>query len=153
MKPVNILGRIDRVNHQVFVQMLGQRKLYQDTVNLGIRIQLRNQRKQIGLCRICLKPMLDRFHTDLDGHLALGPDIDLGRGISANQNHGQSRRNSVIVLQARNMLAHLLPYTRRKSLAVNDCRCHGNRPSTSLALKYPRRRQERARGFSPAPFS
>ena len=77
MKPVHILGRINGIDHQIFVQMLGQRQLHQDTVDRGIVVQLIDQRQQIGLGRIDIQLVLNRFHADLDRHLAFGADIDL----------------------------------------------------------------------------
>ena len=71
MKPVHILGGINRVDHQIFVQMLGQRQLHQNPMDFRISIQIGNQRQQISLGGLGIQPVLDRLHPDLDGHLAL----------------------------------------------------------------------------------
>ena len=52
MKSVHILGRFNGVDYEVLVQMLWQRQLYKDAMDLGIIVQTVNQRQQIGLGRV-----------------------------------------------------------------------------------------------------
>ncbi len=50
MKPVHILGRVDRIEHQlgaVFADGLGQRRLHQDAVALGVRVQPKYGRQHL----------------------------------------------------------------------------------------------------------
>ena len=49
MKPVDILGRINRADHKVFVQMIGQGELYKDTVDRIILVQRVDQRQKLRL--------------------------------------------------------------------------------------------------------
>ena len=124
VEPVDILGRINRVDHQILVQMFGQRQLHQNPVDLGIGVQLLDQRQQFRFGRLHVQLVLDRFHANLDGHLALGADIDLAGRVLSHQHNRQTRRNPVICFQTRHMGGNLPPHPRRKFLTVDYCRSH-----------------------------
>ena len=49
MKPVDILGRINRADHKVFVQVIGQGELYEDTVDRVIVVQRVDQGQKLRL--------------------------------------------------------------------------------------------------------
>ena len=123
-KPVHILGRINRVDHKVFVQMIGQRQLHQNTMHRRVIVQAVNQCQQIGLRGFGIQLVLIGIHPDLDGHLSLGAHINLRCGVFAHQHHGQTRRDAVIILQPRHMHRHLFPNLGRKGLAVDNICCH-----------------------------
>ena len=49
VKAVDVLGRVDRRDHLLGVDLLGQRQLHQDAVHRRIGIELADQRQQFGL--------------------------------------------------------------------------------------------------------
>ena len=71
MKSVNILGRIDRVDHQILVQMFRQRQLHQNSVNIRIPVQTVDHFQQLFLRRVCIQLVFNRFHADFQGLLSL----------------------------------------------------------------------------------
>jgi hypothetical protein len=120
MEPVHILGRVDRVDHQIRVQMPRQRQLHQDPVHRRVLVQPPHQRQQVGLRGVRRQPVLERGHADLDRLLALRTHIDLAGRILAHQHHRQPRHQPVIGLQGRDMGRHIGADAGRKGLAVKD---------------------------------
>ena len=49
MKPVDIFGRINRADHEVFVQVIGQGELYENAVDRIIVVQGVDQGQQFRL--------------------------------------------------------------------------------------------------------
>ena len=86
MEAVDILGGIDRQQHMRGIDVPGQRQLHQDAVDRGIGIQCRDQRQQLGLGGLGRQPVIEARHAEFGGELALAADIDLTRGIRADQN-------------------------------------------------------------------
>ena len=126
MKPVHILGRINTVDYQIAVQVIGQRQLHQDTMHRRIGIEPVKQRQKIGFAGVGLQLVLERVHANFDGLLAFGTHVDLARGILADQHHRKTGRNGVLGLQGRHMLGHLPAHPGCKSFAVDYLRTHPN---------------------------
>ena len=124
MEPVHVLGRVDRVDHQIFVQVARQWQLNQDAMHRRVSVQLLDQRQQIGLGRVRVQLVLKRIHAHFYGLLALGPDINLRRGVFAHQHNRQAGGDTVFLFQPRDVARHLFAYCRRKGLAVDDFRTH-----------------------------
>ena len=61
VEPVDILGRVDRVDHQVGVQMPRQRQLHQDAMHRRIGVEPADQRQQIGLGGLGRQAVLQEF--------------------------------------------------------------------------------------------
>ena len=49
VEAVDVLGRIDRVDHALRIDLLRQRQLHQDAVDRVVGVELRDQRQQLGL--------------------------------------------------------------------------------------------------------
>ena len=128
MKPVNILGGINAIDHQIFVQMFGQRQLHQNTVYRRIRVKSGNQIQQNGLRGINLKLVLERVHAHLDGLFAFRAHIDLTGRIFTNQDDRQARSNRVVRRQSRDLCCHLTAHCCSKSLAINNLCSHISTP-------------------------
>ena len=107
MKPVHVLGRIDRVDNQILVQMLRQRQLHQNAMHRRIIVQRLHQRQQISLGNIHVALILEAVHPNLDRLLTLRTDVDLAGRILAHQHHGQTRRDAVVRFQPGNMGGNL----------------------------------------------
>ena len=61
MESVNVLVGVDGVDHRGLVDVLGERELDQDAVDLGIAIQLANQGQQFGLAGLGGERVLNDF--------------------------------------------------------------------------------------------
>jgi hypothetical protein len=125
MKPVDVLVRIDRRDHHVRTDLRRQRKLNQNAVYLAIAVEPFEQRQQLGLARRCRQPMVGRPHAGFGGHLLLGADIDLARGIVADQHHREAGNDAMAVGEATDSLHHARAQFGRDGLAVDHGRCHG----------------------------
>ena len=77
MEPVHILGRINRVDDQIAVQMFRQRQLHEDAMHRRIGVQLGDQRQQISLGSVGGQLVFKAVHPGLMGLHALVADVDL----------------------------------------------------------------------------
>ena len=123
MKAIDILVRIDRHDHGFFVQTLGQRQLYQDSVNGLIGVQPFDQRDQVGLRDIGRQPVFETFHVGGDGRLVLGRNIDLAGGVFTDQHHGQTGCATDLLEKGGNRVLDTVAKTGGKRLAVDDLGC------------------------------
>ena len=85
---VDVLRRVDRGDHLVLVDLLGQRQLDEDPVDLVVGVQLGDQREQLVLRRLGVELVVDRAHPDLLGGAGACCDVDLRGRVVADQ-HGR----------------------------------------------------------------
>ena len=90
VEAVDVLVRIDRAEHGAGVDVLGQRHLAEDAVDLGIGVEPGDQRQQRVLRGLGRQAVLERADADLLAGLDLAADIDLARRIVADQDHGEA---------------------------------------------------------------
>ena len=124
MKPVDVLGRVDGVDHRGGVDLRRQRQLDQDAMNGWVAIQPFDQGQQIVLTGFDVQPVFETAHPDLQGLAGLVAHIDFAGRIVADQDHGQAGLQTL-----ERQLCHLVgdfgPKPGRKGLAVDDlCCCH-----------------------------
>ena len=96
MEAVDVLRRIDGVEHLLGVDLLRQRQLHQDAVHRRIGVELFDQRHQLGLADAVRQPMIERLHAGFVGRLGLAADIGLARRIVAGQNDREPGRDAVL---------------------------------------------------------
>jgi hypothetical protein len=87
---VDILGRVQRIQHGGFVQMPRQRQLHQDAVHAGIGGQFLDLRHQFGLRHIGGQFDMHRLEAQRLGGLALVANIDFRSRVLADQYGGQA---------------------------------------------------------------
>ena len=92
MQAVDVLGGIDGVDDGFGMDRFRQRQLHENAVHRGIRVELCDQRQQIGLRDIGRQPVLERRHAGGLGLLVLAADIDFAGGVVADQHHREARR-------------------------------------------------------------
>ena len=83
------------------LQRFRQRQLHQDAMHAGIAIELRDQCQQIGLRDVGRQHVLERRHAGRLRLLVLAADIDLARGIVADQHHRKPGRQAAVALDPR----------------------------------------------------
>ena len=77
LQPVDVLRRSDRAQDPRLVDVIGQRQLDEDRVDLVVGVQRRDLREQILLARLRRQPDVVRVETGLERGLVLEPDVDL----------------------------------------------------------------------------
>ena len=90
VKAVHVLGRDDRVEHPLAVDVLRQRELHQEAVDPGIGVEPLDHREQLGLGASLGQADGLRVHPRLVARLALGLHVDLARRVLADDHHRQA---------------------------------------------------------------
>ena len=124
VEAVHILVRVDRGDHHLLVDMLGQRQLDEDAVHRRIGVEHADQRQQLVLRRRLGQAVGGADHARRLGRLALGTDIDLARRVLADDHHRQPRLAPRRRLESGDQRRHAFTQRRRERLAVDDVRRH-----------------------------
>src|SRR5436189_43910 len=66
---IDVLSRVDRADHRVLIDLIGQRNLDQDPVHLVVGVQVVDEPEQILLSSRRGQPVVDRAHSHLLGLL------------------------------------------------------------------------------------
>jgi hypothetical protein len=119
MDAVDVLGRRDRLDHPGLVEMVGERKLDEQTVDPVVGVDLGDRRQQILLRRVGGQLEVTRIHPGLRRGLLLQVDVDVRRGVVANQHGGEAD-----VAELGDRSGHLLAHLRAEGLAVDERRGH-----------------------------
>src|SRR5262245_28895368 len=123
MKPVDILGRVDRFDHEALIDVPWQRHLDEDPVDPLVGVEILDQAQELGLRRRVWQVVADRDETALLARETLVADVDLRSGIVAHEQHGEAWATTTTRGKPVAVLADLAPHCRRDRLAVDDlCR-------------------------------
>ena len=125
VEAIDILRRIDGVDHRTFVDLRRQGQLDEDAVHRIVRIEPRDEIDQLGLGCLDRQAMLEACHARRDRRLALGAHIDLARRILADKNDREARRPAGRFHKGGHRGRHALAKARREGLAVDDRPAHG----------------------------
>ncbi len=85
MKSIHVLVGIDGRDHHMGIDLRGQGKLNQDTMHVGVPIELVDQCDQLSLFGRRRQPIIHRVNAGFGRHFLLGADIDFARRIIADQ--------------------------------------------------------------------
>ena len=132
---VDILARVDMLNHELFVQMLRQRGLHENAVDFFIRIQLFDQCEQLFLRRFRGQNVLFGIDTRFRARLFLVVHIDLRGRIVSDEYDGHAGLHAAR-LERGCILRDLHPHLCRDGLAVNPNR-HCSPPRRPRRLYVP----------------
>jgi hypothetical protein len=91
MEAVDILGRVDPEKNGIIVQTGRQGKLYQDSVNGRIPVQVIDKPQQFFPGNVRVEIDVRGVNADFLASGALVPDIGFAGGILADKDHGQTR--------------------------------------------------------------
>lgn len=92
MKPVHVLARIDRLDHLLLRDVLRQRKLHDEAVDVRIGVQPGDLGKQSLFGRLLGQAKHGRAEAHLAAAFLLMSDIRLARAVVPDQNGRQMRR-------------------------------------------------------------
>ena len=85
MEAVDVLGRIDGRDHLGGVDLPGQRQLNEDSINVGIGVQLADELEQLVLGDGRRQIVREAGHSGFGGRAVLRADVDGARRILADQ--------------------------------------------------------------------
>ena len=122
MKSIDILARIDGVEHGAGIDLLGQRKLHQDAMHILVGIEFRDQRHQIRLRHVLRQLVIERSHRGIDNGFRFRADIDFARRIVAREHHGKSWHKAVLAFQVSRRAGDFRAQVLRDRFPVDD-RC------------------------------
>src|SRR3990167_2534243 len=94
METIDILQRVDGLEHAVLVDMVGQRQLNQDAVDCRVGVKPLDQLKQGGFARVGRQLVLDRANSGFLGAQHLVAYINLAGRVAAYQHHSQPWLNA-----------------------------------------------------------
>ena len=89
---VDVLAGIDRGDHRVGIDLVGDRQLDEDAVDVLVEAEPADQLEQLVLVGLRRQPVVDRAHPDLLAGPVLVADVDLGGRVLADDHRGQRRR-------------------------------------------------------------
>ena len=121
---VDVLRRIDRGDHRAFGNLLRKRQLDEDAVDRRILVEPVDQSQQLILRDGVGQAVLEAFHARFARRLALGADIDRGRGVFPNQHHCEAGSAAGRFAELCDFAADLLPERERRGLSVDPLRGH-----------------------------
>ena len=112
METVDVLLGIDGAQHLRLVHVLRQRKLHEDAVDRVVGVQLGDEVEDLALGRIRRETVVARLDPGLVRRLVLRADVDVRRGIVADENrreaHGLAIRPHVLGNLCANLLCERL---------------------------------------------
>ena len=106
------------------VDLLGQRQLHQDAVDVRIGVELGDELEQHLLGRVLGKLVLERLHADLDGLRGLVAHVDLACRILADEHHGEPGREAVLRLEPCHVGGDVGAHLGGNCLAVDEVGSH-----------------------------
>jgi len=109
VKAVHVLGRVDRGDHRLRVDLGRKRELDEDAVDARIFVERPDERDQCILLGSRGKPVLEAFHPRLERRFALGADVDLARRVLTHQHDRETGLAPRFLLEPRGGLGDARP--------------------------------------------
>src|SRR5215210_2934044 len=135
VEAVDVLHRVDRLDHALLGDLVGERQLHEDPVDRGVGVQLADQRQQLLLARLGRQSQVARLDPDLERRAVLHPDVDVRGGVVADEDRGDPDR----ARECGHLGRHLRPDPRRQSLPVHERRGHRAASINKLPAMEPRK--------------
>ncbi len=117
---VDVLGRIDRRDHRIGIDMVRKRELDQDPVDPVVGSELGDQGQQLVLRSVARQPVVDRLHAGLFAGAVLVGDVDLGGRVVADDHRRQDRHPAARFDERRDLGGDPRPDQSGDLLAVDD---------------------------------
>ncbi len=127
VEAVDVLQRIDPLDDLVFVDVIGQRQLHQDAVDRRVRVELVDQRQDVGFGRVGGQVVIARRDAGLFACAALVADINPRGRVFPNEDHGQAGLRISPLGPRIDLPADLPPDVAGDGLAVDQLRGHACR--------------------------
>ena len=120
METIHVLGWIDGRDDFVRIDLLWQRQLHQDAVDLLVSIERRDQIDQLDFTGDGGQLVVESLHAGFRHRLGFIADVDFACRVFADQNNGEARHDTAIATQAMDGIRHLATQVRRDCLAVDN---------------------------------
>ena len=117
MEAVDVLLRVDRLEHPRRTDVPGQRQLHQNAVHRRIGVERLDEREQFGFARLGGERVLHRMKAAALGGSALAGDIGLARRVFADEHDREARRHAALGQRSR-LCRDRLDHALRHRLAV-----------------------------------
>src|SRR5512139_3622299 len=128
MESVDILGRIDRLDHLRFVDLIRKGQLDEDPVDGVVGVQARHEVEQLGFLRYRGEVDLAGEEPRLGGRLPLVSDIYLRRGVFPHEHDGEAGADTRAGGERRHTLLDGSPDGRGNRLPVDQFGGHRATP-------------------------
>ena len=122
VQAVHVLVGIERLYHRVDVDVVGQRELDEQTVDLVVLTKLAHLLDDLVLGRRAGHTHVARQHPGLRGRLLLAANIDRRGGVVAHEDDGEAGRDAVARLEIGHLAGDLSPHVGSDFLAVDQFR-------------------------------
>ncbi len=129
VKAVDIFRRIERGDHVARIVAARQRQLYQDAVDPVVGVESGYQLKDRGDTGIRRQAEFERGDPSGGAGARLAANIELARGIVADQDRGETGGDLMAFAQHRGRFGGTLLQPGGDRLAVDDCRLGHHLPS------------------------
>ena len=123
VKAIDILARIDAVEHFAGIDLRGQGQLHQNAMHRVIGVEPVDQRQQFVFRRFCGHAVLNRADTDLAALRDLAADVDFAGGVVAHKHHGEAGRLAAVCHERANLRCRPFGQCGGHRLAIDDL-CH-----------------------------
>ena len=128
MEAVDVLRRIHRAQNRRLVHVLRERQLHEDPVDGVVGVQLGDELEDLALGRVRREAMVARVDSGLVRRLVLRADVDVRRGIVADEDRREAHR----LTERAHVLGDLRAHLQRELLPVDP---HGRHRFRSLAAE------------------
>ena len=137
MEPVGILGRIDRIDHRLLVDLIREGQLHQNAVNRVVAVAARSATEAL-LARSCRAAHARSFASRPRASPCSYCGHRFCRRIGADQNDRQTWRQIMLVFQPRYCFSDPRAQIRRKRFAVDNVFIrHGVQPAFYAPIRRP----------------
>ena len=96
---VDILGRIEGIEHRRVAHLRRQRHLDEDAVDRAVVVERAYLRQHVGFARVGGHGNVDGVITELARRFALVADVDLARRIVAHEDGREPRHDAMFALE------------------------------------------------------
>src|SRR5262245_714258 len=124
VETIHVLGRINGRNDFLRVDLLRKRQLHQNSADLLIGVEFRDEIEQLRFTRARRKLVIKGAHARVRYSPGLGAHINFAGRVVANQHHGNAWHDAAVAPQAVNGVRDLAAQVGRNGFAVNDARAH-----------------------------
>jgi hypothetical protein len=138
VEAVDVLGRIDPLQHLLEVEPGRERRLHQDPVDPVVGVHPVDHLEHLALARRRRHGLVERLHPGLAARRDLVADVDLRRGVLADEDRDEPGPVARALLEGGRIQRNLGPNVRGDRLAVDDRR-HGQRPYPRSLRSVPRK--------------
>ena len=124
MEAVHVLLGVDGVEHFLLVEVLGQRQLAEDAVDLGVFVELGDELHQVVLAGVLRQVVPLGVDAQLAAGLLLGAHVDLGGRVGPDEDGYQAGHHVVLGLELGDLGLELFADLLGDFGALDEFCCH-----------------------------